>query len=105
MTDLELAWVVGLLEGEGCFGWHRTQKKYKYPRVQFATTDEDVIRKFHAIVEVGSTTGPRAYTGAKAHWKPRWDWYVTGKKAEELMTLLLPYMGERRQAAIREVIG
>lgn len=106
MRDIDLGWVAGLLEGEGCFSpVKRTRKsgeKYLYLRIQINMTDEDVIRRLHEVVGAGNVTGPRLYKNPD--WKPRWEWTLLGDKAEALMKEVYPYLGERRREQIDFVL-
>lgn len=103
LSPTELGWVAGLLEGEGCFTDASTVQKgkeYRYSRIQLNMTDEDVMRKFVKMVGIGRLSGPHGYA-TKTNWKPRWTWTVRHKDAKDLMTEILPLMGERRSEAIR----
>lgn len=106
MKIKELTWAAGLLEGEGCFREKHTQNRkggsnYYYPHIQCNMTDEDVIRKLHDTVGVGTVSGPH-FRGKN---KPSWTWQVTGGHAASLMLLLRPYMGERRTAKIDHILN
>ena len=73
MDTIALAWVAGLLEGEGAFvlAWHKSSAgPYPEVRVQCNMTDEDVIRKLHASTGVGAVRGPYNQWGAGT--KPVW---------------------------------
>jgi hypothetical protein len=48
LTLIQVAWLAGLLEGEGYFGLIPNKvkgKTYRYARVGVTMTDEDVIRR------------------------------------------------------------
>lgn len=64
-----LAWAAGLFEGEGCIHDGRNT-----PVMSLATTDEDVLRKFHLIIGLGTINGPYQ-RGTK---KPVWAWSSCG---------------------------
>ena len=61
------------------------------------------MRKFIAIIGVGRIQGPIPYKNHPG-WKDRWQWAVSGRRARDLMALLLPYMGERRRASIEDCL-
>lgn len=92
----DLIWLAGLLEGEGAFDLHRG----KYPRIRVGMTDRDVIGRAATLLggKVRLSLKPKP---AKAMWHVE----VSGAKALEAMTALLPFMGARRSAKIAEVIG
>lgn len=97
---IEIIWAAGLFEGEGSICVHTSAGKYVYKRVHLAlsTTDEDVVRRFHAAVGLGTINGP--YQGTNKRY---WQWRVTGTKARVVLERLLPYLGERRTAKAEEV--
>lgn len=99
MNDTETAWVAGLLEGEGCF--HLKKKYGSY--INCSMTDEDVIRRLHALVGCGTVTPvqPR-----KEGYKRVWTWRTGAREdVERLCVLLLPWMGERRSEKIHSILG
>lgn len=94
----EIAWVAGLLEGEGCFGL-RAGERAKYPRVTCAMTDADVLSKLNSIYP--GSVKPRRVRGNR---KPCWVWDLSMR--EDLVVLLndiRPHMGDRRGAKIDEI--
>lgn len=104
MSKTELAWLAGLLEGEGCFyltSNRQTKKTYHYPAVQLCMTDRDIVER--AAVLMGTKCWAR-----KANYKPNWNqaWVtaVIGSRAVALMEAVLPFMGIRRSAKIRSLI-
>lgn len=100
MTEAELHWVAGLLEGEGCF----SVKVDSYVRLEIRCnmTDEDVIYRLRETVGVGNVRGPIEKRTRNGVAKPQWLWTLGRRDgAEELMSLLLPLMGARRSAKIR----
>ena len=95
---MEVAWVAGLLEGEGCFCTKTGGAQY----VNCSMTDEDVVRKLHAIVGRGyvTTTPPRGLGRKRV-----WTWRMGGREdVKWLCETILPYMGLRRSQRISEVI-
>lgn len=97
-----LDWLAGLLEGEGCFSINKSYGGYVFPCIQLGMTDEDVvIRAGKLLGGNGKVREYRSrYPGAKLVYKYR----VAGKRAAELMKVLLPRMGDRRQVRIQEVL-
>lgn len=103
ISDVELAWLAGLLEGEGSFMFHcdpakDNQRARVIVRVAVHMTDKDVVERVRDIVGVGNVL-PRK--PGKAHHKVTYRWALSAKAAAiDLMTLLRPHMGERRRAQI-----
>lgn len=95
MNDLELAWLAGLLEGEGCFSYGR---KDNCPRIALGMTDADVV-KHVAILMGGRFWGP--YRKDYPHSKLLYCTAISGYKAARLMSILLTFLSERRVASIK----
>ena len=97
ITDLELGWLAGLWEGEGHFGYDRTQLAH------LRMIDLDVIMKMKALTERVLNL-PKPIT--LLHHTVRKDEQQTygiqtyGAVARAIMRLLLPLMGDRRRAQI-----
>lgn len=106
-TEPEIAWVAGLLEGEGSFMTHtkNTPDGYTYPafRVSCNMTDEDVLVRLSTITGMGHLVGPTIPQNP-LH-SPFWRWGLY-KKADilRLCLAILPYMGKRRSEKIRLMI-
>lgn len=99
---VQFAWAVGLFEGEGTI-FSRTEP-YRARRLTMSSTDEDVLRRFHAIVGVGRLTGP--HQSKQERRKPYWRWSVD--RWDELAPLteaMLPLLGERRATAARALLA
>ena len=102
MTDLQIAWIAGWLEGEGYFALRGTRKQYA--TVVVDSVDEDTIRKAHTLTGVGNVYGPytRKNPGNK---QPLWKWAITAHgDAISLMEQVLPHMSSRRARQIRAVL-
>ena len=97
-TRENLAWLAGLVEGEGCFQY----SKSRCLSLVIAMTDEDVLRKARAISGMGHVYGPTRPGGVR---KAYWRWAVN-RQADTyaLMIALYPWLGSRRQAAVRDVV-
>ncbi len=90
MTDIiDIAWLGGLLEGEGYFGL----EKGKYAIITLLMCDEDTVVKAAVIM------------GAKVnHRKNYWKTNVYGADAIKWMMILLPFLGKRRRNVIAGII-
>lgn len=97
MNDVELAWAAGLFEGEGCI----TIARGRYPRLVVRMNDEDVIRKLHRIVGVGSVVCDDSPSMPKPQW--RWGCYRAAH-VRELLEQMLPHLGERRRDKANEAL-
>ncbi len=95
----DIAWAAGLFEGEGRL---MVRGKQRQPILALAMTDEDVVRRFAAIVECGTVNSYRAY---QPNRKRQWQWSVGGK--DDVLTVLglfWEFLGERRQERACELI-
>jgi hypothetical protein len=100
----DLAWLAGLLEGEGCFHLALRLNQDQKPRISIRVgmTDGDVVERVWRIAGVGRQ--PRLFE-RPAPLKNVFTWNVTGQSdAASLMMTLYPLMGERRQEKIRECL-
>lgn len=98
LTDGELGWVAGLLEGEGSFD---SGGRPGGLRIQVAMTDLDVLERLAQVVGTGTVNGPYKY---QAKQKPYWRWTVRGTWAMILAARIRPNMGARRRQRITALL-
>jgi len=96
MRTLDIAWLAGIIEGEGSFMF----KESESPMIAIQMSDEDIVQRVAAMWG-RKVNGPYE---RKDGYKTTWRCTVTGKKAVGWMLTLYVFMGERRQAKIRDVI-
>jgi uncharacterized membrane protein len=94
MRKVDLHWLAGYLEGEGCFGFRGS------PRIQVLATDKDTIERAAWLMKAKSV-GVREPVGCR---KQCYRCQVAGDRAIALMEKLLPLMHSRRRARIKEVL-
>lgn len=100
-TRENIAWAAGLFEGEGCI----TTQKGRAGRLDLISTDQDVIRKFYAIVGVGRVNGPYRPNSSLGH-KPQWRWSVSGfENIQALLAAFWTFLCERRRKRAIEVLS
>src|SRR5260370_34823965 len=93
------AWLAGLLGGEGCFALNGGS----HPNIILSMTDRDVVERAHHIAGVGHVNQFATYGGK---YKAQWRWKVSKKDhVFALCRVLLPFMGARRTAKIREILA
>jgi len=102
VTETELAWLVGILEGEGYFSWHGNKRYYGTPQIALMMCDRDVVERVAQLMRV--TSAIEEIGKKKSHWKTSFRCSVSGNPAADLMRKLLPHMGERRAAKIKELL-
>ena len=97
MEIKDIAWVAGLLEGEGCFGYSNGS-----PLVQLGMTDFDVVAKLRNIIS------PKSLITDHRHSDPTCkDVYTVrlfGSSAIQWMMTIYPFMGSRRRGRIKEIV-
>lgn len=105
-AEIEVAWLAGLLEGEGCFNLMRANSRSKRPliRVQVAMTDRDIVERVRALMDAPSVQEHKD-RGQPDNWKRRYVTCASGRKAEAVMRAVRPYMGERRGTKIDELLS
>jgi len=96
----QLAWLAGLLEGEGTFV-KGSPAKPRRPITALGMTDEDVVRR------VTDLWGTRLWTirQKQDRYKPVFRTELVGGSAVAMMALLRPHLCVRRQAQIDEAIA
>jgi hypothetical protein len=99
-TELDWAWAAGLFEGEGSIVNYIAQREgssYRRRVLALKMTDEDVVRRFHSIVQAGRVTLRRS---KNERHKDQWAWECTRwADIENTLRRFLPYLGERRREA------
>lgn len=109
LTETDIAWIAGLLEGEGYFGIdNRSKDRYETskippaPFIKVSMVDEDIIQRLSKLLDKShfspsrkTVTGKQVYT------------LHIGEKEKVLFILqkILPYMGVRRGERITECIS
>lgn len=102
-TREDLAWAAGLFEGEGCFSLAHA-KGVAQPTCVVSMSDEDVIRRLHRLLGIGSVrkTSRKAYGPDR---KDLWTWTAAGfRSAQYVVALLWNWLGERRQTRAAEIL-
>lgn len=101
MTEADYAWAAGLFEGEGCLTWLKRPGQYNYPTTTLSMTDEDVVRRFAAIIGIGKVTMRKL----KPNRKQEWQWRAFGAAAmAHLDETIGPWLGSRRRAKLDEML-
>ena len=95
----DFMWLVGILEGEGCFYWDIWTGR---PAIKLHMTDRDVVKRAAVLLE-GDLLGPHQKKERKKDGSLRkltWGVEFRSNAAAYRMNILLPYMGDRRQGQI-----
>src|SRR5713101_5647962 len=102
-TREEIAWIAGLLEGEGCFS---INNKYDIqPQIHIRMTDLDVIERARSILGGNCVIREEKRNNKNSKLKNIFNYSISSSKlALEWMHILYPWMGRRRQSKIRQII-
>lgn len=98
INAVDVGWLAGLFEGEGCMSLNPQGR----PTIRLGMTDEDVVRKFHSIVGIGTVKAAKNPTNGG---KTMWCW-GTGRceDAAWIIEQMLPHFCSRRAARARQVL-
>jgi hypothetical protein len=103
LSDLELGWLVGILEGEGCFTFDGC------PRIQIQMTDEDVIKRIAELFEliIGKTINihERDTQHINKNRQVVHAIRVNGDSARMVMLTVVRHMGYRRRQRIWQCLN
>lgn len=104
ISENDLYWLAGLLEGEGYFGCNKnSQCNYHYAKITVAMKDRDVIERVQKVIGSGSISVDRYKR--EPHHSTIHRYNVVADVAESVMIQILPIMGERRAQKIDEVLS
>jgi hypothetical protein len=101
VTDAELHWLAGILEGEGSF-MRGPPSHPNQPGISISMTDRDVIERVRVLFGMSYVQCGDKRPGK---WKPHYAVRVRGNSAVVLMKKLRPLMGQRRQGQIDRAIA
>lgn len=101
VTDIEIGWIVGIFEGEGCFRLSKTQDNQFKPMLIMSNTNFEIIEEFVRIVSklnVGCyICTPKVY---KAYKKPLKRVEINGiLKVKKFLDFFLPHFHCRHSQA------
>lgn len=99
MNQIDIAWVTGIIEGEGCIKIPKNAGRH-YPTIKVRMTDKDIIYRLQTVTEVGNITEVKS---KNPRHKDSWNWQV-GKRQDviRLLCAMAPLLGERRRAKALE---
>jgi hypothetical protein len=109
LSETEIAWIAGILEGEGYFGIdNRSKDRYEVsksppaPFIKISMVDEDIIQRLSKLLDKSYFSPSRKTVKDKQVYTLH-----IGEKEKVLFILqkILPYMGVRRGERITECIS
>jgi hypothetical protein len=99
MRTLDIAWLGGLIEGEGSFNDSKGS-----PNIELQMTDRDTLRKAAGLFGVDEQAPWRHVKNGKAHYKTVYVCRLYGTRAVSWMMTLYPFLGERRQGRVAGIL-
>ena len=100
MNTKQIPWAAGLWEGEG---WVVNQGHNGSLYVGLQMTDEDVVRRFHEVVGVGSVVGP---IKKKERWHDQWLWRSASlENSQAVLAAFWSFLGERRKEQATQALA
>ncbi len=103
MTQEELHWFAGLMEGEGTFFVQKNyvgKKCYYYPQLSILMSDRDVIERVGELVDAKVFSYQPPLPSKKRLYRVT----LLGRRAVWWMKRLLPLMGKRRAERITGIL-
>lgn len=101
MKVTDIAWLAGLFEGEGCISVERNGAL----RLTISMTDRDIIERIDALFpSAGVKPQTLQYRKDGTAYRQRYSWRVGGDVAGEVLTAILPWLGQRRAGAARAAL-
>ena len=92
--DRDLAYLAGIIDGEGCL---HVPRNGGAPLLAVTNTDEALI---DWLSQLGGYVSPVRRTNGQSHWKPAWLWQVHGQAdLAALIQRVLPYLKAKETEA------
>jgi hypothetical protein len=100
IETLDIAWLAGLLEGEGCF-WVGLKGKGS-ATISLSMTDREIVERAATLMGTVARPGKQP---KNVKWRQKFTVSVHGTVAASWMMTILPLMGARRAAKIIACLG
>jgi hypothetical protein len=103
-AEARIAWLAGILEGEGSFLSARFDS-YSYPRVQMTMCDRSVLERAMSLMPSSHIYAVTDKRSVERGWRESWIVTVNGPAAASVMRAVLRWMGSRRTTAINRSLS
>jgi len=97
----DIAWVAGILEGEGSFGLTNNKRT---PCIWLSMTDADIVERIRVLIDPSKTIHIHE-DQRKESYKPIYRLTLNGTRAIQWMMTIYSLMSIRRKAKIGEVLN
>lgn len=95
ITDAEIGWCAGFLDGEGCLSVHRTRTNKLTVQFRAVNVEPEPIERLQRIL--GGTV--RCWGVRRPPRVPAWCWYCRSRDLEGVLTVLLPHLTVKHDQA------
>ena len=94
MTELEKAYLAGIIDGEGTITL-TPDGEFRYPSLSFCNNDKAIIDYVNQFCKGVVTTKHSSAVNEK--WSDNYVWHVCGRNAINTIAEILPYMHEQKK--------
>jgi hypothetical protein len=93
-----LAYIAGIIDGEGSIGFTRQHRGNKrlIPRVLIVNSELSILQFVQRFF--GGDIQPMKR--AKEHWKPTWQWRLSGTRAVDFLSAIQPWVIAKRDQIV-----
>jgi hypothetical protein len=105
VTDFDLGWFAGIVDGEGCItiinpGHQRKKTAVYTPLIVVGSTSVELIEKVARIGRELTGSGANiSHRSSKQGFKDQYDWQVVSRMAASLSEKLLPHLTAKLEQA------
>jgi hypothetical protein len=90
LTEVQRAYLAGIIDGEGCFNIYRSGKR---PRVDYALRVHVMTTSKELAVWLSANIGGSIHSRESKHgWKTRYEWFFDRSVIDELIKTIRPYL-------------
>lgn len=95
MSEMDLAYAAGFLDGEGCFSISKSN--HWKASVSCSNTDREIVAWFHENFGGHFYKNP---TKRRANHRPVYQWKVVSNNAAAVCSLIAPYLRQKTEQAL-----
>jgi len=100
MKRTDLAYVAGIIDGEGCIDISvRNRPGHKYPDMTLRVTVVSTDLWLCEMLRFGFGGNARQRVPERGHRLPQWDWRIERGKARDFLKLILPFLHLKKPQA------
>ena len=92
MTDLEKAYLAGIIDGEGTVTLSK-DGEFRYPVLTFCNNDKEIINYVNSFCP-GTVSIKRAQN---ENWKDNWVWKIIRRQAVSVLEEITPFLHEQKK--------